>query len=53
MRKAVVSTSEHPFFLPARRNYESCGFKESRRFTGGPDPQYNIIEYVKDLSQGA
>lgn len=50
MKRAVVSTNEHPFFLAARRNYLSCGFEESRRFTGGPDPRYTMIEYVKDLT---
>lgn len=49
MERAVVSTNEHPFFLPARRNYESCGFIEFRSFAGGPDPRYAMIEYVKDL----
>ncbi len=51
IRRAVVSTNAHPFFVPARRNYESCGFTESRRFAGGPDPRYTMIEYVKDLAR--
>jgi GNAT superfamily N-acetyltransferase len=49
MRRAIVSTSVHPFFSPARRTYQSCGFEESRRFAGGPDPRYAMIEYVRDL----
>jgi len=49
-RKAVVSTDGHPFFLPARRTYESCGFRESRRYAGGPDPRYSMIQLVKDLA---
>lgn len=48
--KAVVSTSEHPFFLPALRTYESCGFRQSRRYTGGVDPRYSMIELVRDLT---
>ena len=29
-----VSTGEHPFFLPARRMHESCGFQEVNRSVG-------------------
>lgn len=47
--KAVVSTSEHPFFFPARRMYLSCGFQETSTHTGGPDPRYKVIEYERDL----
>ena len=36
--KAVATTSAHPFFLPARRTYEACGFVEIARTAGGPDP---------------
>jgi len=46
---ALVATSAHPFFLPARRMYESLGFREIRRFPGGPDPRYGIIELVRTL----
>jgi GNAT superfamily N-acetyltransferase len=41
---ARVTTSEHPFFLPALKMYSALGFREVRRFAGGPDPDYNIIE---------
>jgi ribosomal protein S18 acetylase RimI-like enzyme len=44
IRSARVSTSEHPFFRPALRMYQSLGFKETRRLIGGPDPRYKIIE---------
>lgn len=44
IRAARVSTSEHPFFTPALRMYQSLGFKETRRFVGGTDPRYKIIE---------
>ncbi|MGA2533394.1 MAG: GNAT family N-acetyltransferase [Candidatus Aminicenantales bacterium] len=48
-RLARVSTSEHPFFLPARKMYESLGFKEVRRFAGGPDPAHELIELEMPL----
>lgn len=43
--KARVTTSAHPFFVPAQRMYLSCGFIETGRAAGGPDPRYPIIEY--------
>jgi GNAT superfamily N-acetyltransferase len=46
---ARVTTSEHPFFLPARKMYESLGLKEVRRFAGGPDPDYGLIELEMPL----
>lgn len=49
IRKAVVSTGEHPFFAPARRMYEACGFHEVRRVPGGPDPRYRLVEYEVDV----
>jgi GNAT superfamily N-acetyltransferase len=49
MRTALVTTSAHPFFLPARKMYESLGFDEIRRFAGGPDPRYDLIELEKNL----
>ncbi len=49
IRRAIVSTSEHPFFLPAQRVYLACGFQEKRRHAGGPDPRYQIIEFERDL----
>lgn len=44
---AKVSTSEHPFFLPAQRMYLSCGFKEIGRTSCEIDPRYKLIEYEK------
>ncbi|MBN1515797.1 GNAT family N-acetyltransferase [Candidatus Sumerlaeota bacterium] len=32
--KIIVVTSAHPFFLPAQRMYQSCGFQETCRFPG-------------------
>ncbi len=49
LRMALVSTSEHPFFLPAQRMYLACGFKEIRRLPGGPDPRYRLIEYQQEV----
>jgi GNAT superfamily N-acetyltransferase len=47
---ARVTTSEHPFFLPALRMYESLGFKEFRRYPGGPDPNYGLIDLEMQLT---
>lgn len=44
-KKARVTTSEHPFFLPAQKMYQKLGFKEIGRKPGGPDPNYKIIEF--------
>ena len=49
-QKAVVTTGEHPFFLPARRMYVACGFIERTRIPGGPDPEYRLVVYSKDLA---
>jgi GNAT superfamily N-acetyltransferase len=53
IRRAVVTTSEHPFFLPARSLYLACGFQEVRRSPGGFDPHYKLIDYEKALDAGA
>lgn len=49
VKKAKVTTSEHPFFRPAQRMYLSLGFIEISRTVGGPDPNYKIIEFEKTL----
>jgi len=41
-----VSTSEHPFFAPARRMYETCGFVENARRPQGPDASYRIVYFA-------
>jgi GNAT superfamily N-acetyltransferase len=46
---ARVTTSEHPFFIPARTMYRDLGFRETRCFAGGPDPRYQLIELEKGL----
>jgi GNAT superfamily N-acetyltransferase len=50
MRAARVTTSEHPFFNPARRMYRSLGFKEIRHYPGGPDLCFKLIELEIDLA---
>jgi GNAT superfamily N-acetyltransferase len=49
IKRAVASTSEHPFFRLAQKMYLSCGLEESKRYVGGPDPRYRLIEYSKNL----
>ena len=44
MRTARVTTSEHPFFLPALGLYRSLGFRETRRLAGGRDPRHRLVE---------
>jgi GNAT superfamily N-acetyltransferase len=48
---AKASTSDHPFFVPAQRMYEACGFHEVRRFPWDRDPNQSIIEYEKNLGR--
>jgi len=47
---ARVTTSEHPFFLPALRMYQGLGFLEARRIAGGPDPRYRLIDLELRIS---
>jgi GNAT superfamily N-acetyltransferase len=49
IQRAEVTTSEHPFFIPAQKMYLECGFQEKRRWIGGPDPRYKIIAYEMGL----
>ncbi len=42
---ARATTSEHPFFAPARHMYDAAGFVEASRHPGGPDPRYQLIDY--------
>ena len=44
---ASVTTSAHPFFIPALTMYRDLGFRETTRFPGGPDPQHLLIELEK------
>jgi GNAT superfamily N-acetyltransferase len=50
IRNAIVSTSEDPFFIPAQKMYLVCGFQETKRYSGGSQLGYQIIEYEMGLS---
>ena len=45
-----VLTMDHPFFVPAQKNYLACGFAEARRFLWNRSPKYRVIEYAIDLT---
>jgi len=49
IKQARVATSDHPFFLPARKMYLGCGFHEKKRWIKGPDPRYDLVEYEINL----
>lgn len=49
IQKAKVSTNEHTFFIPARRMYVSCGFREIKRIPWDRYPRLNVIEYVRKI----
>jgi len=49
IKTASVSTSSHPFFIPAQRMYVSCGFTEIGRRPWNSDPPLDIIDYEKNL----
>jgi RimJ/RimL family protein N-acetyltransferase len=46
---ARVSTSEHPFFTPARKMYERCGFRQCGRDPNDRWRPYGVIHYEKPL----
>ncbi len=48
--KALVTTGDDPFFLPARRMYQACGFVEVARFPQGPDHTCGTVRYELDLT---
>ena len=45
IRRAKVSTNDHPFFVPAQQMYIACGFREVARIPWDRDPQQNMIHY--------
>ncbi|MBN2537798.1 GNAT family N-acetyltransferase [candidate division WOR-3 bacterium] len=49
VERIAATTSEHPFFLPAREMYLSFGFAETGRRDGGPDPGFRLVDYELDL----
>jgi GNAT superfamily N-acetyltransferase len=48
IRKAVVTTGQQGFFIPAQRMYQTCGFTETRRFVMEQD-QFPCIQYEREL----
>jgi GNAT superfamily N-acetyltransferase len=46
---ARVTTSEHPFFAPARRMYEKCGFRQSARAPDDRWGPYGVVHYERPL----
>jgi hypothetical protein len=48
---ALVTTCDHPFFVPARRMYQACGFHEVRRVPWDRDPGRTIIEYERQVDR--
>lgn len=49
-RRARVRTDEHPFFVPARRIYEGCGFREISRQPGTLVEGYDTVVYERQLT---
>jgi GNAT superfamily N-acetyltransferase len=49
VRRISVSTSEHPFFEPARRMYLSCGFFELAKQRKNPQELYKTVYYEMEL----
>jgi GNAT superfamily N-acetyltransferase len=49
IRRALVTTNDHPFFIPARRMYLSCGFQEVAREPWTRNTQQNIVRYEMEL----
>jgi GNAT superfamily N-acetyltransferase len=49
IKRATVTTSEHPFFKPARAMYLSCGFLEIEKKREHPRDQYKKIHYEMEL----
>ena len=47
IQTACVTTCDHPFFAPAHRMYQACGFHEVRRIPWDRDPSLMVIECEK------
>jgi len=45
IRRARVTTCNHPFFVPAQHMYAACGFAETARRPWTGDPTHEAIEY--------
>lgn len=53
IRTAQVTTGDQPFFVPARRMYLACGFREVRRLPWPRDPGEGLIVYEREIGQPA
>lgn len=49
IQTARATTCDHPFFAPAHRMYQACGFREVRRIPWDRDPGRMIIEYERRI----
>ena len=49
LQTAKVTTNDNPFFVPAQKMYESCGFKEVSREPWERDKTQNLIHYQKRI----
>jgi len=49
IQAALVTTCDHPFFAPAQRMYQACGFREVRRIPWDRDPRRTVIEYEREV----
>ncbi|MFC1461158.1 GNAT family N-acetyltransferase [Verrucomicrobiota bacterium] len=50
IKRAKVSTADHPSFISAQRMYAACGFQETRRHPWDGDASQTVIEYEKKLN---
>jgi GNAT superfamily N-acetyltransferase len=53
VRTARVTTSDHPFFVPAQRMYIALGFRETQRIPWDRNPSRELIEYEKKIDRHA
>lgn len=44
-KRARVTTGDHPFFIPAQRMYETCGFQEIGRGLCDPRASLGMVDY--------
>jgi GNAT superfamily N-acetyltransferase len=47
--QARVTTGDHPFFVPAQRMYQACGFSEVGRGAHDPRVALGMIDYERPL----
>jgi GNAT superfamily N-acetyltransferase len=50
-RQARVTTGDHPFFEPARRMYEACGFLRIGHNSQHPHSAFGTIDYELSLQE--